>query len=48
MITIDAEQTRARLPFDRLIPALHDAFVAGATTPLRHRHALDEPGEARK
>ena len=44
MITIDAEQTRARLPFDRLIPALHDAFVAGATTPLRHRHALDEPG----
>jgi len=39
---IDAAQTRAGLPMDRLIDALHDAFVAGAETPLRHRHALPE------
>ena len=44
MIVVNAEETRARLPFDRLIPALRNAFAAGATTPLRHRHALDEPG----
>ena len=39
---IDAAQTRAALPMDRLIDALRDAFVAGAETPLRHRHALPE------
>ena len=27
-----------------LIQALRNAFAAGATTPLRHRHALAEPG----
>ncbi len=41
---VDAAQTRAALPFDRLIAALHDAFVAGAEVPLRHRHALAAPG----
>lgn len=39
---IDAAATRAALPMDRLVAALHDAFVAGADTPLRHRHALPE------
>lgn len=39
---IDAAATRAALPMDRLVDALHDAFVAGAETPLRHRHALPE------
>jgi ornithine cyclodeaminase len=41
---IDAARTRAGLPMDRLIDALGRAFVAGAETPLRHRHAL--PGGA--
>jgi len=41
---VDAAATRAGLPFDCLIQALRNAFAAGATTPLRHRHALDEPG----
>lgn len=37
---IDAATVRERLPFARLIPALREAFVAGATAPLRHRHDL--------
>ncbi len=40
---LDAARTRAALPFDRLIPALRDAFVAGAAAPLRHRHDLPQP-----
>jgi hypothetical protein len=40
MIVLDAARTAAALPFDRLIAALRDAFVAGATVPLRHRHDL--------
>jgi ornithine cyclodeaminase len=39
---IDAAATRAALPMDKLIDALHGAFIAGAETPLRHRHALPE------
>ncbi len=39
---IDAAATRAALPMDRLVDALHAAFVAGAETPLRHRHALPD------
>src|SRR5215469_4572948 len=39
-IVIDTARTRASLAFERLIPALRDAFVAGAETPLRHRHML--------
>ncbi|MCW3475308.1 ornithine cyclodeaminase family protein, partial [Rhodovastum sp. RN2-1] len=41
-ITIDQAHTRASLTFDRLIPALRDAFIAGAEVPLRHRHILEE------
>jgi ornithine cyclodeaminase len=44
-VVIDLARTRACLAFDRLIPALHDAFIAGAEVPLRHRHAIEEaPG----
>jgi ornithine cyclodeaminase len=39
-IVIDTARTRASLAFERLIPALRDAFIAGAETPLRHRHML--------
>ena len=41
-ILIDAARTRAALPMDRLVEALHAGFVAGAEAPLRHRHALPE------
>ncbi len=39
-ITINLQQARASLAFDRLIPALRAAFMAGAEVPLRHRHAI--------
>jgi len=39
---IDAAATRAALPMNRLVAALHAAFVAGAEAPLRHRHALPD------
>ena len=44
MRLLDAAATRSALPFDRLIPALHAAFAAGADVPTRHHHAL--PGGA--
>jgi len=40
MRLLDAAATRSALPFDRLIPALHAAFAAGADVPARHHHAL--------
>lgn len=40
MRIVDAAATAGALPFDRLIPALRDAFIAGAAAPPRHRHAL--------
>ena len=43
LLVLDAARTRASLTFDRLIPALREAFVAGATVPLRHRHELPQP-----
>ncbi|MGL4263793.1 MAG: ornithine cyclodeaminase family protein [Afipia sp.] len=42
-IVIDAVRTRASLPFDRLIPALREAFTAGADVPLRHHHFMPQP-----
>jgi ornithine cyclodeaminase/alanine dehydrogenase-like protein (mu-crystallin family) len=39
-IVVDQARTRAALPFPRLIEALREAFIAGAETPLRHRHAV--------
>lgn len=43
-VVIDLERARASLGFARLIPALREAFIAGATAPLRHSHRLDAPG----
>jgi ornithine cyclodeaminase len=43
MKILDARQTAAALPFERLIPALRDAFRAGAEVPLRHRHDIAQP-----
>ena len=40
MKVLDAAQTAAALPFERLIPALREAFVSGAAVPLRHRHDI--------
>lgn len=36
------EQVHAALPWYTLVPALRDAFAAGATVPRRHAHALSE------
>ncbi|MFM9925424.1 ornithine cyclodeaminase family protein [Variovorax sp. H27-G14] len=46
MKIIDAESTRRALPFDRLIPAMRDMFVAGCEVPLRHAHALQPDANA--
>ena len=43
LLVLDATRTRASLAFDRLIPALREAFIVGATVPLRHRHDLSQP-----
>ncbi len=43
MQILDAARTAAALPFDRLIPALRDAFISGAEVPLRHRHDIAQP-----
>lgn len=40
MKNFDAAQTRAQLPFERLIPALREAFAGAATVPPRHVHAI--------
>lgn len=40
MKIIDTQSTRRALPFDRLIPALREMFVAGCEVPLRHTHTL--------
>lgn len=38
MLTIDADTARQCLAFDRLVPALREAFVAGCNAPPRHHH----------
>jgi ornithine cyclodeaminase/alanine dehydrogenase-like protein (mu-crystallin family) len=43
MKILDAAQTAAALPFERLIPVLRDAFMTGAEVPLRHRHDMTQP-----
>jgi alanine dehydrogenase len=42
---VSAEQVAASLPYDRLIPALRQAFAAGAQVPPRHHHPIPVPGE---
>ena len=44
MRNIDADATRAALPFERLIPALHAAFAAGCEVPPRHHHTIAATG----
>ena len=44
MQILDAEATRAALPFDRLIPALRTLFATGCAVPPRHVHAVPAPG----
>lgn len=36
----NAQETRAALPFDRLIEALRHLFIAGCEVPLRHTHTV--------
>lgn len=40
MKILDAAATRHALPFERLIPALRDMFIAGCEVPRRHVHAV--------
>lgn len=44
MLILDAEATRAALPFDRLIPALRTLFATGCDVPPRHVHTVPAPG----
>ena len=44
MQNIDADATRAALPFERLIPALEAAFAAGCEVPPRHHHTIAATG----
>ncbi len=40
----DEAATRAPLAFERLVPALRDAFAAGAQVPPRHVHGIETGG----
>ena len=40
MKILDADQTRSPLAFERLVPALREAFAREATVPPRHVHAV--------
>ncbi|SDY73377.1 ornithine cyclodeaminase [Variovorax sp. YR634] len=40
----DEAATRAPLSFERLVPALHAAFAAGAQVPPRHVHGIETAG----
>ena len=44
MHVFDAAATRAALPFDRLIAALREMFVAGCDSPARQLHEIAGPG----
>lgn len=44
MRILDAQATRAGLPFDSLIPALRAMFARGCTVPQRHVHQVSAPG----
>ena len=41
MNIFNADQTRAHLTFERLVPALRDAFAGDATVPPRHVHTVE-------
>lgn len=44
MKVLSPEETKAALPFDRLISALDAGFRADVTAPLRHHHVMPTPG----
>ena len=46
MRIFDAQATRAALPFDRLVDALHTRFAEGCEVPPRHVHEIAVPGGA--
>jgi len=46
MLYVDAARVAGLLAFDRLIPALREAFLAGATVPLRHTHKVGSGGRS--
>ena len=41
---VPAADVAASLAYDRLIPALRAAFIAGAHVPKRHHHAIQPKG----
>ncbi len=45
MKILDAEMTRALLPFDGLIDALNQGFRTGCVSPIRHHHTIDRNDE---
>lgn len=47
MLIFDTGQTRAALPFETLIPALHEAFLTPAQVPLRHIHDVSAQAGSR-
>lgn len=44
MKVLSPDQTKAALPFDRLIAAIDAGFRADVSAPLRHHHAMEAPG----
>lgn len=42
----NAAEVAAALPFDTLVPALHEAFVRGCEVPPRHPHSVGAAGTA--
>ncbi|OAP38809.1 ornithine cyclodeaminase [Sinorhizobium glycinis] len=46
MLVLDTAQTRAALPWEGLVQALHDMFAKGCVMPVRHHHDVEVPGEA--
>lgn len=46
MITLDAKQTAAALPWLALVEALRAGFINGCAAPTRHHHEFIIPGEA--
>ncbi|HYS46726.1 MAG TPA: ornithine cyclodeaminase family protein, partial [Rhizomicrobium sp.] len=43
LVVIEQQETQRALAFERLIPALRQAFASGAQVPLRHHHHIPQP-----
>ncbi|WP_137130670.1 ornithine cyclodeaminase family protein [Rhizobium sp. FY34] len=46
MLMLNADETRAALPFNALIGAIETMFKSGCVMPVRHHHEMEVPGEA--